>query len=344
MSYEYRGASQTNLLTGNASNFASGAGWTAVSSTLDTSGTNTLKIDVTADGAGVYNTGLLTEGLRYRMTMQVSAMTQNWELRAWDGGSQLTLASISTGLNQLEFVVPKGSNGSFYIYSAQTGTSSITIDASSTVMKLVRIGCVAEYLPTGISATKWIDTSGNGLNGSTSTATAVNHKIGSLTLASLSADSVSFSSDDNSSLSYYEEGYFTPVLTSTGATLTHDAQQGKYTRIGNLVYFSILVGTDAASGGTASNAVTITGLPFTASNNTIPTSMTGNVSAGAAPNYSGPTGVGYAWTNAPYAWIIDNNTATINLYKTSGSTTTYQDMGTGANDNRLYITGTYITE
>ena len=116
------------------------------------------------------------------MTMQVSAMVQTWELRAFDGSSQLTLASISTGLNQLEFIVPKGSNGNLHIYATQSGASSITIDASSTVMELVRIGCVAEYLPTGISATKWIDTSGNGLTGTTSTATAVNHKIGSLTM------------------------------------------------------------------------------------------------------------------------------------------------------------------
>ena len=263
--FEYKDASQTNLLTGNASNFASGAGWTINASTLDTSGTNTLKIDVTADGAGVYNTGLLTVGQRYRMTMQVSAITQNWELRAFDGSSQLTLASISTGSNQLEFTVPKGSNGNLHIYSTQSGTSSITIDASSTVMELVRIGCVAEYLPTGINSTRWMDTSGNGLHGTTSTATAVNHKIGSLTLATLSTDAVTFDSASgtttSSTLDHFEQGTWAPVLSDgTNNATMHANNIGTYTRIGSTVFVNAQV--MVSSLGSVSGNVRITGLPY----------------------------------------------------------------------------------
>ena len=66
-------------------------------------------------------------------------------------------------------------------------------------------------------------------------------------------------------LADYEEGTFTPTLTFGGAStgITYDADtNGIYTKIGNVVSFSLRVGL--TSKGSASGAAVINGLPFTA--------------------------------------------------------------------------------
>ena len=72
-------------------------------------------------------------------------------------------------------------------------------------------------------------------------------------------------SSDANTLDDYEEGSFTPSWSSTGASFTYDAsyRHGRYTKIGNRVYFSIYIGTTIAPSGTTSNALSLSGLPFT---------------------------------------------------------------------------------
>jgi hypothetical protein len=62
-------------------------------------------------------------------------------------------------------------------------------------------------------------------------------------------------------LNWYEEGTFTPTL---GGTATYFAQTGKYTRIGNTVYFSIAVIVDSLGTGSTTE---VSGLPFTSAAN-----------------------------------------------------------------------------
>ena len=66
-------------------------------------------------------------------------------------------------------------------------------------------------------------------------------------------------------LNWYEEGTFTPSWAgSTGnPTVTYATRTGKYTRIGNVVYFNIVMYVSAATGG--SGDLSITGLPFNSS-------------------------------------------------------------------------------
>ena len=61
----------------------------------------------------------------------------------------------------------------------------------------------------------------------------------------------------------YEEGTWSPSFAATGLSVTHDISNGYYTKIGNHVFFSMLIGTNAVSG-TSSYHLTITGLPYTA--------------------------------------------------------------------------------
>jgi hypothetical protein len=76
-------------------------------------------------------------------------------------------------------------------------------------------------------------------------------------------------SSDPNTLDDYEEGTFTPSFLSTGASFTYDSayRTGRYTKIGNLVTFSLWCSTDgSAPTGTTSNTLLISGLPFTAGN------------------------------------------------------------------------------
>ena len=61
-------------------------------------------------------------------------------------------------------------------------------------------------------------------------------------------------------LADYEEGTFTPVFSSTGATFAYVAQVGRYTKVGNLVFINIFI--QGQGSGTLSNICRITGLPF----------------------------------------------------------------------------------
>ena len=67
-------------------------------------------------------------------------------------------------------------------------------------------------------------------------------------------------------LNDYEEGTFTPVIAggSSAGTATYTDQSGKYTKIGNCVYFRMDV---IWSGHTGTGTLKITGLPFTNSQN-----------------------------------------------------------------------------
>ena len=93
----------------------------------------------------------------------------------------------------------------------------------------------------------------------------------------------------------YEEGTFTPTFSATGLTVTYDSQFGGYTKIGNVVYFRIQLGTDAVSGGSGSEALKISGLPFSA----------GSVSASSGFGLV----YGAATSFADAKWLINSGTS-----------------------------------
>jgi hypothetical protein len=115
----------------------------------------------------------------------------------------------------------------------------------------------------------------------------------------------------------YEEGTWTPVLTggTTNPTYTVSASEtgGRYTKIGNIVYFSFEVRWSAVSGG--SGDVIITGLPFTRVNNQQPGSD--NFSLQSRGNtYLGDTLQGNINANQTAIYVLTNDAAggaTINL-------------------------------
>lgn len=72
-------------------------------------------------------------------------------------------------------------------------------------------------------------------------------------------------SADANALDDYEEGTFTPAFSATGATFSYSFQNGRHTKIGRLVVFSVDIGLNTSGNTLTANALSITGLPFTAS-------------------------------------------------------------------------------
>ena len=86
-----------------------------------------------------------------------------------------------------------------------------------------------------------------------------------LTGGQIKFPSTQLPSADGNTLDDYEEGTFTPVFAGSGSnpSVTYSAQDGRYTKIGNRVYFSILlIITGVSSQGTGN--ILINGLPFSA--------------------------------------------------------------------------------
>lgn len=72
-------------------------------------------------------------------------------------------------------------------------------------------------------------------------------------------------SADANTLDAYVEGVFTPVLTFGGVStgITYSSRGGVYTKIGNMVFFTISILLSSKGGATGNSQVT--GLPFTVS-------------------------------------------------------------------------------
>jgi len=62
------------------------------------------------------------------------------------------------------------SNGNYFTIGADASCGSVNVDNVS----VTQIGCVAEFMPSGVGHNQWSDSSGNGLDGAVSGATAVN--------------------------------------------------------------------------------------------------------------------------------------------------------------------------
>ena len=155
-------------------------------------------------------------------------------------------------------------------------------------------------------------------------------------LASLDSDGLKFGSDTAAAnaLDDYEEGTWSPVYSSTGLSVTHDISNGYYTKIGNHVFFSMLIGTSAVSGGSGYQ-LTLTGLPYTSLNSAISMS-------------SGSVGLAYKFVGNENGikWFIGANTAYLRFYdgdSNTGAVTESNHLSTATTSNRMYIIGHYIT-
>lgn len=134
-------------------------------------------------------------------------------------------------------------------------------------------------------------------------------------------------------LTDYEEGTFTPAYQTTNSNITYSAGtnvNGKYTKVGNTVFFSLMIRGNI-TGGTGN--LRITGLPFT--------SVTVN-SAGVPASISG----NYSWTLSPgnNPIIAGTNINLGQISATDWAGTTIAAAKSGSNSyNEIIVAGSYQT-
>ena len=138
-------------------------------------------------------------------------------------------------------------------------------------------------------------------------------------------------SSDANTLDDYEEGTWTPAFANQG-TLVFDIRNGRYTKIGNMVFAQFHI--DISSTGTASGGLTFTNLPFAAKN--------------ASAEYGTSTALhAYSWTTARAGLnsLVSPSSTHVDFYygaaNTGGGTTpTFADIGVG----NMLGTAIYITD
>jgi hypothetical protein len=146
-------------------------------------------------------------------------------------------------------------------------------------------------------------------------------------------------------LNDYEEGTFSPTLTTDGTDFTSvtyfaNFNGGKYTKVGRLVTVQITLGTSAITVGPASGNLRIGNLPFTCAAHTTGTQDAfGNCALSQVQSFA---------VNQPNAGRVNANSTVINLYYrlTANGTATQlpvSDAATGAASNIAVLTATYMT-
>ena len=121
-------------------------------------------------------------------------------------------------------------------------------------------------------------------------------------------------------LNWYEEGTFTPTISSGITSVTYSTQNGAYTRIGRLVTFALRL--ELSAGTAAAAIVQIGGLPFTAN-----ISFRGYAGSWA---YAAGNVINSLSTNLP-TLNVDAGSTTISFYNTQGAAFNGTDLSTAAN-------------
>jgi hypothetical protein len=162
-------------------------------------------------------------------------------------------------------------------------------------------------------------------------------------LAMASGNGIDFSATSGTGTSElfddYEEGVFEPSFggATSDPTVTYDnpnETSGIYRKIGSLVFFSISIRTDSATGG--SGRLLIKGLPFTCA-----TGLGESASCSVYVGYSALFG-----TN-PTMGTVEANTTQIGLryratHNADASNSDVTHLSNSANSNYIYIAGSYV--
>jgi hypothetical protein len=142
---------------------------------------------------------------------------------------------------------------------------------------------------------------------------------------------VSASSDANT-LDDYERGTWTPtyIASTSNPTVTYQAQNGLYVKIGQFVFFSCELETSAVSGG--GGGLRIAGLPFTTANARYPG---GGVATFATQFTNNSPDAGYAGQNTTHINLTYHSSATSSLENNNS------DLTNGVSKNFLLFVGSY---
>jgi hypothetical protein len=131
-------------------------------------------------------------------------------------------------------------------------------------------------------------------------------------------------------LDHYEEGTWTPTLENAGST-TYSTQNGKYTRIGNVVYVTATIIINSHDN-SATSVTGFQGLPYPNSSNgqTVVFHIAGNENWDTDLRTNNLTG-----------WLT-NGSSTIRIYKNSGNNLNAISVNDIGNNGELFVTGHYF--
>ena len=144
----------------------------------------------------------------------------------------------------------------------------------------------------------------------------------------------------------YEEGTFSPTLTTDGTgftSVTYLSAGGRYTKVGNIVHVQLFMRTESLNKGSASGNVLIGGLPFTSiADGNFGNDFNGRASLAVSEAYD------FAAGGVPIGASVKQSSTSILLYKralVNGNTSTLvvADLNTGAYQNAVLISGTYVS-
>lgn len=162
--YKYIGASQTSLITGDNSTFASDTGFWSKSSGNVTIAGGKLVFTTGTNGEYANNTTLLTIGKRYKATATVSGYSLGG-FRFTDGVNVSTTWQAD-GIYSYEFTA----SATTHFLQCMGASSTFDVDDAT----IIPLGCVLDLQPESIGHSQWIDNSGNQLHGSVSGALTTN--------------------------------------------------------------------------------------------------------------------------------------------------------------------------
>ena len=266
--------------------------------------------------------------------------TVSGEIFKLAANGQASLYSQKAGDNMVFYTKPSGGNDTARMIITGDGNVGIGNLSPDQKLKIEDSNDLAIHLlKTGSQDTLIKNTGQTEICAATggSSGQRIVFKIGANTgslsdIARFTPDGLCFGTDTATAnaLNDYEEGSFTPALLNDGST-TYTTQNGKYTKIGNRVYFNVYIKINSHDGG-SSSATGIT-LPF--DNNFGTGVVTGMITG----NDHWDTNLG---TSNMSGWMGDG-AAIMRFYKNSGQNLqaiTVDDIG---DSGEIAIAGHYPT-
>jgi hypothetical protein len=229
--FKYKGASQTSLVTGSASDFSADDYYSKDTGITVTSGV--ARWSSAGNNTALYKASLLTIGKAYNITFTVSGYSA--------GGVKISIGNSGT---------TRSANGTFTETVVATSDTFQLMSVGTTTLDIDNLfirpaGAVAEYMGSSAGEKVWGDSSGNDLHATVSGATLENTPYDSGT--------------------EYEEGTWSPVYkpsSNSFTTMTMDIISATYTKIGRQVTVRGSIRTDNVSVGSASGTLRLGGLPY----------------------------------------------------------------------------------